>query len=88
MNPTLVRWLQAPSITLLLLWMIVPLSITIYFSTIRYNLLYLDRTGFVGLNNYQFFWTAASFFPALLNTLILVGSVWSSQSCWALRSLC
>lgn len=75
MNPTLVRWLQAPSIILLLIWMIVPLSMTLYFSTIRYNLLYPERTGFVGLDNYEFFWTDPSFFPALLNTLVLVGSV-------------
>lgn len=75
MNRTLVRWLQAPSIILLFLWMIVPLSMTIYFSTIRYNLFYPERTGFIGLNNYVFFWTDPSFFPALLNTLILVGSV-------------
>lgn len=75
MNPSLVRWLQAPSIILLLLWMIVPLSMTLYFSTIRYNLLYPERTGFVGLDNYRFFWTDPSFFPALWNTLVLVGSV-------------
>jgi len=75
MNPTLVRWLQAPSIIVLFLWMIVPLSMTVYFSTIRYNLLYPERTGFVGLSNYEFFWTDAAFFPALFNTLVLVGSV-------------
>ncbi|MEP5759120.1 MAG: sugar ABC transporter permease [Litoreibacter sp.] len=75
MNPTLVRWLQAPSIIVLFLWMIVPLSMTVYFSSIRYHLLYPERTGFVGLENYRFFWTDPSFFPALLNTLILVGSV-------------
>jgi sorbitol/mannitol transport system permease protein len=75
MNPTLVRWLQAPSIIVLFLWMIVPLSMTVYFSTIRYNLLYPERTGFVGLANYEFFWTDPAFIPALVNTLILVGSV-------------
>ncbi|SDW69985.1 carbohydrate ABC transporter permease [Litoreibacter albidus] len=75
MNPTLVRWLQAPSIFVLLLWMIVPLSMTVYFSTIRYNLLYPERTGFIGLDNYRFFATDPSFGPALINTLILVGSV-------------
>lgn len=75
MSRALVRWLQAPSIIVLFLWMIVPLSMTIYFSTIRYNLLYPERTGFVGLSNYEFFWTDPSFFPALLNTLVLVGSV-------------
>lgn len=75
MNPTLVRWLQAPSIIVLFLWMIVPLSMTVYFSTIRYNLLYPERSGFVGLSNYEFFWTDPAFFPALFNTLVLVGSV-------------
>jgi len=75
MNPTLVRWLQAPSIIVLFLWMIVPLSMTVYFSTIRYNLLYPERSGFIGLSNYEYFWTDPSFLPALLNTLILVGSV-------------
>jgi sorbitol/mannitol transport system permease protein len=55
--------------------MIVPLGMTIYFSTIRYNLLYPERTGFIGLGNYEFFWTDPAFMPALLNTLVLVGSV-------------
>jgi sorbitol/mannitol transport system permease protein len=55
--------------------MIVPLSMTVYFSTIRYNLLYPERSGFIGLDNYIFFATDPSFGPALLNTLILVGSV-------------
>ena len=75
MNPTLVRLLQAPSIVLLLLWMLVPLSMTIYFSTIRYHLLYPERSGFVGWSNYEFFYTDPAFWPALLNTLLLVGSV-------------
>lgn len=55
--------------------MIVPLSMTLYFSTIRYNLLYPERSGFVGLDNYTYFYTDPSFWPALVNTLILVGSV-------------
>jgi len=75
MNPTLARWLQTPSIIVLLLWMIVPLSMTVYFSTIRYNLLYPERSGFVGLSNYEFFYTDPNFWPAILNTLILVGSI-------------
>ncbi len=75
MNPTLVRWLQAPSIILLFLWMIVPLSMTVYFSTIRYHLLYPERDGFIGLANYEFFYTDPAFWPALVNTLVLVGSI-------------
>lgn len=75
MNRTLTRLLQAPSVILLLLWMIVPLSMTVYFSTIRYHLLYPERSGFIGWSNYEFFYTDPAFWPALLNTLVLVGSV-------------
>ncbi len=75
MNKALVRWLQAPSIILLLMWMIVPLGMTLWFSTQRYNLLYPERSGFIGWSNYEFFYTDPSFWPALTNTLILVGSV-------------
>lgn len=75
MNRTLARLLQAPSVILLLLWMIVPLSMTVYFSTIRYQLLYPERSGFAGLANYEFFYTDPAFWPALANTLFLVGMV-------------
>ena len=60
---------------LLFLWMIVPLSMTIYFSTIRYNLLYPERTGFIGTSNYEFFLGDPGFVPAFWNTIVLVGSV-------------
>ena len=75
MNATLVRLLQARSIIVLALWVIVPLSMTVYFSTIRYHLLYPERSGFLGLSNYDFFYTDPAFWPALTNTLTLVGSV-------------
>lgn len=75
MTRTLARLLQAPSVILLLLWMVVPLGMTIYFSTIRYQLLYPERQGFVGWSNYEFFFTDPAFWPAILNTLTLVGSV-------------
>jgi len=74
-NRTLARWLQAPSIVLLALWMVVPLSMTLYFSTIRYHLLYPERSGFMGFDNYEFFRTDPAFWPALVNTLVLVGSI-------------
>ncbi|MCH9852527.1 MAG: sugar ABC transporter permease [Alphaproteobacteria bacterium] len=75
MNKRLANILQAPSIILLLIWMVVPLGTTIYFSAIRYHLLYPERTGFVGLANYEFFYTDPAFFTSLLNSLLLVGSV-------------
>lgn len=75
MKVSYTKALQAPSIILLLLWMIVPLSMTLYFSFMRYNLLYPERTGFTGSLNYNFFLTDPALFDAVLNTLTLVGSI-------------
>ncbi|WP_198939308.1 carbohydrate ABC transporter permease [Motiliproteus sp. MSK22-1] len=63
----------SPSVLVLLLWMIVPLSMTIYFSLIRYNLLYPGENEFVGFENYEFFLTDEGFFAGMGNTLLLVG---------------
>ena len=59
----------------LFLWMIVPLVMTIYFSLIRFNLMQPDETGFIGLANYEYFVTDPSFWTAIVNTLLLLGSV-------------
>lgn len=75
MNSRIARLLQAPSVILLLLWMIIPLGMTLYFSVVRYNLLYPGPLEFDGFSNYEFFITDAAFWPALINTLVLVGSV-------------
>ena len=75
MNVRVARLLQTPSVVLLLIWMLVPLSMTLYFSFMRYNLLQIDPIEFDGFTNYEFFITDPSFWPALLNTLLLVGSV-------------
>ncbi|MEL0638176.1 sugar ABC transporter permease [Marinomonas sp. TI.3.20] len=75
MKRSITRLLMAPSVIMLLVWMIVPLSMTIYFSTIRYNLLYPGQNRFVGLMNYEFFVTDPGFITAVANTLILLLSV-------------
>ncbi|EOD79433.1 sugar ABC transporter permease [Grimontia sp. AD028] len=75
MQKWLPRLLVAPSFVSLLLWMIVPLSMTIYFSTIRYNLLYPGDNEFIGSMNFEFFYTDEAFWPAIINTLTLVGMV-------------
>jgi len=69
------RVLVAPSVILLFLWMIVPLALTLYFSTLRYSLLDPDNIGFAGLQNYASFVSDPDFIAALLNTLVLVVSV-------------
>ena len=68
-------FLVSPSVALLLLWMIVPLGMTVYFSLIRYNLLSPGENEFVGLENFEFFVTDPGFMPGALHTLTLVGSV-------------
>ena len=65
----------APAVILLLGWMVVPLSMTIYFSFLRYNLLMPGTEEFIGFLNYRFFLTDPAFFAALTNTLLLVGGV-------------
>jgi sorbitol/mannitol transport system permease protein len=67
--------LVAPSVIVLLLWMIVPLAMTLWFSFQRYNLLNPFLTGFAGFENYQFLLDDPALPTAMLNTLLLVGSV-------------
>src|SRR6478752_8173644 len=71
----LARTLMTPAVALLFIWMIVPLALTIYFSTLHYNLLDPESGQFVGLENYEYFLTDPAFLASLRNTLVLVGSV-------------
>ena len=75
MNRFLPRVLMTPAVVTLFLWMIEPLVMTLYFSVIRYNLMQPDQTGFIGLENYAYFVTDPSFTTAVVNTLLLLGSV-------------
>src|SRR5262249_18189616 len=69
------RLLLSPAVGLLFVWMIVPLAMTIYFSTLRYNLLNPGMEQFVGLENYIYFLSDPAFLASLRNTLVLVGAV-------------
>jgi sorbitol/mannitol transport system permease protein len=71
----LARSLMTPAVALLLIWMIVPLALTIYFSTLHYNLLDPESGQFVGFENFRYFLTDPAFLASLVNTLVLVGSV-------------
>jgi len=75
MKRSITRLLMAPSVILLLAWMVIPLSMTIYFSTIEFSLYNPDQNGFVGWENFEFFITDPAFIPAIANTLILLLSV-------------
>ncbi len=72
---TAARFMVSPSVLLLLGWMLIPLSMTLYFSFLRYNLLMPGTEEWIGLMNYEFFLTDPAFFEALQNTLLLVGGV-------------
>jgi sorbitol/mannitol transport system permease protein len=66
---------MAPAIVTLFLWMIVPLVMSLYFSTVHYNLMQPGEKTFLGLANFEFFVTDPDFGPSVVNTLVLLGSV-------------
>ncbi|MEO7337843.1 MAG: sugar ABC transporter permease [Caldimonas sp.] len=75
MNRVLPRALMAPAVATLFLWMIVPLAMTLYFSTVRYNLMQPGEKVFIGLENFAYFVTDPDFGPSVANTLLLLGAV-------------
>ena len=80
---TLPRLLQAPAVLLLLVWMLVPLSMTLYFSFIRYVLNSLRRpewtspsfSSWRGFGNYNYVLDAKDFWFAVQNSVFIVGSI-------------
>ena len=67
--------LISPAVGVLLLWSLVPLAMTVWFSFQRYSLLDPTVGGFAGLDNYTFLIEDPDFWVSLVNTLVLVGSV-------------
>ena len=80
---TLPRLLQAPAVLLLLVWMLVPLSMTLYFSFIRYVLNSLRRpewtspsfSNWRGFGNYNYVLDAKDFWFAVQNSVLIVGGI-------------
>jgi polyol transport system permease protein len=73
-NPIL-TFLMVPAVGSLFVWMIVPLVMTIIYSFVRYNLMKPEVSGFAGFENYSYLAGDESFFPAIINTIVLMGSV-------------
>ena len=67
--------LKLPAVVTLLLWSVVPLVMTLWFSFQRYNLLNPGEHGFVGVENYHFLLTDPGLLAAIGNTLLIVGWV-------------
>lgn len=69
------RIMMAPAVILLLGWMLVPLTMTLYFSFRKYLPLRGGDLGWVGFENYTRFVTSSSFWPSIVTTLTIVGGV-------------
>ncbi|RJS91659.1 carbohydrate ABC transporter permease [Salinisphaera sp. Q1T1-3] len=67
------KWLLAPAVVFLLVWMIVPLGMTAYYSFRNYNLMMPTVSGWAGLGNYAALWNDPTFWSALGITLLIVG---------------
>ena len=83
-NRTLPRLLQTPAVLLLLVWMLVPLGMTLYFSFIRYVLNSLRKpewttpslSNWRGFGNYEYvLYKAKDFWFAVQNSLFIVGFI-------------
>lgn len=66
------KWLLAPAVIFLLVWMIVPLAMTGYYSFRNYNLMMPSITGWAGWTNYKILWGDPTFWSALGVTLLIV----------------
>ena len=67
--------MMTPAVFLLLVWMLVPLSMTLWFSVRRFLPLRGGDQGFVGLENYIRFISSSAFWPAIQTTLVIVGGI-------------
>ena len=65
----------APAVVLLLGWMLIPLTMTLYFSFKKFLPLRGGDLGWVGFDNYVRFVTSSSFWPAVSTTLTWVVAV-------------
>ena len=83
-NRTIARLLQTPAVLLLLVWMLIPLGLTLYFSFLRYVLNSLRKpewtqpllSNWRGFGNYEYvLYKSKDFWFAVQNSLFIVGSI-------------
>jgi sorbitol/mannitol transport system permease protein len=75
--------LVAPSVVLLLIFSVVPLIATVWFSLLRYNLLNPLIHGFAGVMNYRYLLRDPALFHSLLVSVLLVVEVLVITICCA-----
>ena len=69
------RLMIAPAVFVLLVWMLVPLIMTLYFSFADYRPLRATFETWIGFDNYASFLTSSSFLSSIGTTLWMVGSI-------------
>ncbi len=69
---SLARIMIAPSVVVLLVWMVVPLALTLWFSFQNYNILRPERQSFAGFDNFYYVYTDPAFWQSITNTLLIV----------------
>ena len=69
------RGMMAPAVFLLLVWMLVPLTMTLWFSVLDYRPLRGTFDCCQGLDNYVRFATSSAFQGAVVTTLLMVGGI-------------
>ncbi|MEH6523187.1 carbohydrate ABC transporter permease [Sulfitobacter sp.] len=71
------RMMIAPAVFVLLVWMLIPLCMTLYFSFADYRPMRGIFDAWIGFKNYESFLTSSSFMKSLLTTLWMVGGILS-----------
>ncbi|MCO6382646.1 MAG: sugar ABC transporter permease [Vannielia sp.] len=69
------RLMNAPAVFVLLVWMLIPLCMTIYFSFMDYRPLRGVADCCVGFQNYERFITSSAFLSSVATTLLMVGGI-------------
>ncbi len=67
--------LKLPSIVVLLVWSVIPLLMTLWFSFRRYDLMEPSQKGFDGLGNYHYLFCDPALLVSIWHTILLVGAV-------------
>lgn len=69
------RLMLSPAVVLLLVWMAIPLAMTLWYSFHDYQLLMPRGNPFIGFENYAYFLTDPGFLHSIVNTFALVMGV-------------
>ncbi|MEM5521794.1 sugar ABC transporter permease [Sulfitobacter sp. AS59] len=69
------RYMIAPAVFVLLVWMLIPLCMTLYFSFADYRPMRGVFDAWIGFDNYVRFFSSSSFIKSLMTTLWMVGSI-------------